>query len=138
MLPNWSTYGQDGWQVLELTGTDPSALTAARRWVEARLTTLSENDRFDTVMVVEELLENAYQHGGGPDQLRIHHTPDPCEVTVAVADIGAGEPRMRVPDRSGGRGLLLVDQVCAEWGVSCHDDGKLVWGRVDCDDRDST
>ena len=138
MLVTWSTYGQEGWQVLELAGTDPSVLTAARRWVEGRLTTLSENDRLDTMMVVEELLENAYQHAGGADQLRIHHTHDSCEVTVAVADVGAGEPRMRVPDHSGGSGLLVVDQVCAEWGVSSHDDGKLVWGRVDCDDPESS
>jgi anti-sigma regulatory factor (Ser/Thr protein kinase) len=138
VLVTWSTHGQEGWQVLELAGTDPSVLTAARRWVEGRLTTLSANDRLDTMLVVEELLENAYRHAGGPGQLRIHHAHDPCEVTVAVADAGAGEPRMRVPDHRGGRGLLVVDQVCAEWGVSTHDDGKLVWGRVDCDDPGSS
>jgi anti-sigma regulatory factor (Ser/Thr protein kinase) len=137
VLVTWSTSGQEGWQVLPLAGTDPSALAAVRRWVEGRLTTLSETDRLDTVLVVEELLENAYRHAGGPDQLRIHHTHEPCEVTVAVADVGSGEPRMRVPDHRGGRGLLVVDRVCAEWGVSSHDDGKLVWARVDCAHPDS-
>jgi hypothetical protein len=28
--------------------------------------------------------------------------------------------------------LLLVDQLCLASGVSRHDDGKLVWARVEC------
>jgi anti-sigma regulatory factor (Ser/Thr protein kinase) len=63
------------------------------------------------VIVVRELLENAYQHAGGPHQLRIHHENTPCEVAVAVADIGAGEPACGSRPRRG-RGLILVNQLC--------------------------
>ncbi|VVJ19489.1 Serine phosphatase RsbU [Amycolatopsis camponoti] len=132
MRVSWNGADQPGWQVLDVAGTDRPGLTAARRWAEAKLGTIRETDLIDTLIIVCELLENAYVHGGGPRQLRIHHAHDPCEVTVAVADVGGGEPKLRAPDSRGGRGLLLVDQLCLDWGVSRHDDGKLVWARVGC------
>ncbi|WIY03047.1 ATP-binding protein [Amycolatopsis mongoliensis] len=129
---SWNGADQTGWQVLDVAGIDRPGLTAARKWVEAKLGTLRETDLIDTLIVVGELLENAYVHGGGPRELRIHQAHDPCEVTVAVADVGSGEPKLRAPDHGGGRGLLLVDQLCRAWGVSHHDEGKLVWARVEC------
>jgi anti-sigma regulatory factor (Ser/Thr protein kinase) len=119
--------------VLDVAGAGVPDLTAARRWAEARLVALAEPHRVDALIVVGELLENAYVHAGGPHQLRIHHALDPCVVTVAVADLGTGEPRPRVPSRTGGRGLLLVDQLAFDWGVSHHDDGKVVWARLSCE-----
>ncbi|MDQ7808916.1 ATP-binding protein [Amycolatopsis sp. A133] len=134
MQVNWGTAPEPGWQVLEVAGADPAGLAAARRWAEDKLASLAEADRVDVVIVVGELLENAYVHATGPSQLRIHLGRDPCEVTVAVADVGTGEPRLRVPGRSGGRGLLLVDELALAWGVSHHDDGKIVWARLACQD----
>ncbi|MFJ9784768.1 ATP-binding protein [Amycolatopsis sp. NPDC101161] len=131
---SWSGADQAGWHVLDVAGVDRPGLTAARRWAEAKLGPLREADLIDALIVVGELLENAFVHGGGPRQLRIHRTHDPCELTVAVADIGTGEPKLRVPDHGGGRGLLLVDQLSLDWGVSHHDDGKLVWARVGCEE----
>ncbi|MEV7038866.1 ATP-binding protein [Amycolatopsis sp. NPDC051061] len=127
---SWSEADQTEWQVLDVAGIDRTGLTAARRWAETKLDRLRETDLIDTLIVVGELLENAYVHGGGPRQLRIRQSHDTCE--VAVADAGDGEPKMRAPDHDGGRGLLLVDQLCLEWGVSRRDDGKLVWARVEC------
>jgi anti-sigma regulatory factor (Ser/Thr protein kinase) len=130
---NWGVADEPGWQVLDVAGAGLPGLTAARRWAEARLASLAERHRVDILIVVGELLENAYLHAGGPDQLRLHHALDPCVITVAVADVGTGEPRPRVPGRTGGRGLLLVDQLAFVWGVSHHDDGKIVWARLACE-----
>jgi anti-sigma regulatory factor (Ser/Thr protein kinase) len=138
VLVNWGTPSEPGWQVLDVAGLAPSGLATARRWAEAKLAFLREPDRVDALIVVGELLENAYVHAGGPHQLRIHHAHDPCEVTVAVSDVGTGSPRSRVPGRAGGRGLLLVDRLCLAWGVSHHDDGKVVWARLDCVEEDGT
>ncbi len=134
MAVNWSDAALPGWQILELAGRRTTELFAARHWVETRLATLSETDRVDTLLVVNELLENAHHHAGGPIQLRLQLQRKPCTVTVAVADHSARVPRIRVPGHDGGRGLLLVDQICSTWGVSHHDDGKLVWGRLRCVD----
>ncbi|MCR6481917.1 ATP-binding protein [Amycolatopsis sp. OK19-0408] len=129
---SWSGTDRNGWHVLDVGGVGRTGLTAARQWAEGKLAVLGEASLADILIVVCELLENAYRHGGGPRQLRIHHAHDPCEVTVAVADAGAGEPRLRTPDHGGGRGLLLVDRLSLAWGVSHHDEGKLVWARVEC------
>jgi hypothetical protein len=51
---------------------------------------------------------------------------------VTVADHGHGVPRLREPAHDGGRGLLLVDRICRDWGVRDDDDGKTVWGHVPC------
>jgi anti-sigma regulatory factor (Ser/Thr protein kinase) len=127
----WVRNNRADWEILDVTGRNPADSTSARHWVSDRLTTLGEAHRIDTLLVVGELLENAYRHAGGPTQVRLRLS-EPCEVTVAVADTGSGALRLRVPDDDGGRGLVLVDQICLAWGVSHHDDGKLVWGRVGC------
>jgi anti-sigma regulatory factor (Ser/Thr protein kinase) len=132
----WDEDDQDGWQSLDLGGVDLADLAAARRWAGAGLATLGEAHRIDTLLVVAELLDNAYRHAGGPVRLRLRRSDAPCEITVAVTDTGAGAPRLRDPDGQGGRGLLLVDQVCSAWGVSHHDNGKVVWGRLACADSD--
>jgi anti-sigma regulatory factor (Ser/Thr protein kinase) len=132
----WDGDDQDGWQSLDLAGVDLADLAAARHWAGAVLATLGEAHRIDTLLVVAELLDNAYRHAGGPVQLRLRRSDEPCEITVAVADTGAGAPRLRTPDGQGGRGLLLVDQICSAWGVSHHDNGKVVWGRLGCADSD--
>ncbi len=137
MQVTWTGADEAGWRVFDVTGADRTRLRAARRWAKAILATLSETHLVDALMVVGELLENAYVHAGGPRQLRIHHEPEPCEVTVAVADTGTGEPRLRSPGRDGGLGLQLVDRLCVTWGVSRHDEGKLVWGRLDCEEPDA-
>jgi anti-sigma regulatory factor (Ser/Thr protein kinase) len=130
---NWGAAPEPGWQVLDVTGADAAKMSSARRWAGARLASLTEAHRVDAMIVIGELLENAYVHATGPQQLRLHLAHDPCEVTVAVADVGTGEPRLRVPSRSGGRGLLLVDELSLAWGVSHHDDGKVVWARLACE-----
>ncbi|SEF37166.1 hypothetical protein SAMN05421837_112279 [Amycolatopsis pretoriensis] len=114
MRVSWVESAPQNWHVLDMSGADVSCLAVARQWAAAQLDTLGETVKVDAVLVVGELLR---RHG------------DPDEVMVAVADRGTGEPLLRVPDCAGGRGLPLVDAVCAEWGVSHHDDGKVVWGR---------
>ncbi len=132
---DWGAPDEPGWQVLDVAEAGAAALTFARRWAEARLASLADTDRIDAVIVIGELLENAYVHADGARQLRLHLAHDPCVVTVAVADTGTGEPRLRTPGRAGGRGLLLVDELALAWGVSHHDDGKVVWARLPCADQ---
>jgi len=129
---NWGATREPEWHVLDVAEGGSAGLASARRWAEDKLTALTEAERVDVVIVVGELLENAYVHATGPHQLRIRLARDPCEVTVAVADTGTGEPRLRVPGRSGGRGLLLVEELSLAWGVSRHGEGKVVWAKLAC------
>ncbi|HEY3471556.1 MAG TPA: ATP-binding protein [Amycolatopsis sp.] len=132
MPATWAGDDQGGWLVLGFDSIGLDDLAPARRWAEDQLADLGEEHRTDTVLVVAELLDNAFLHVGGRVRLRLRLDADPCETTVAVADEGGGIARLRDPDSEGGRGLLLVDRICSAWGVSHHDDGKVVWGVLGC------
>jgi anti-sigma regulatory factor (Ser/Thr protein kinase) len=79
-------------------------------------------------IVVTELVNNAVIHGGGCLSLElIAHDSD---ITIAAADCSALVPRRREADGAGGRGLLLIEALSAQWGVHDHGGGKRVWARL--------
>jgi anti-sigma regulatory factor (Ser/Thr protein kinase) len=69
----------------------------------------------DLVLAVDEVVTNSLRHGGGRGTLRIWQDADAlvCEVRDAgrIADPMAGRQRP-APDREGGRGPWLVNQLC--------------------------
>ena len=81
------------------------------------------------VLLANELVTNALVHARTELRLRLELRGDLLH--IAVRD---GSPRLRrlvtVPDAEaqGGRGLWLVEQLAAGWGVNPHPDGgKVVW-----------
>lgn len=87
----------------------------------------------DLRLLVSEVVTNAIRHGEtgqGPVRLRI--VDDAGRVRVEVRDPGAGffppdiEPD---PERPGGWGLWLVEQLADAWGIS-GDGGTCVWFEV--------
>ncbi|MFF0492657.1 ATP-binding protein [Nocardia sp. NPDC004068] len=87
----------------------------------------------DAVQVVDELVSNAWEHGRPPRRCRVSMPTGPPRLRVEVDDSGAGEPRIRTPDSSGGRGMILVDQLARAWGVARRDGFKTVWAEVSLD-----
>ncbi len=85
------------------------------------------------VLVVAELAANAVLHGHVPGRdfaLSLSHDESRGIVRIEVTDTHPALPARKVPgaDADGGRGLLLVDALAADWGV--HDrlgPGKTVW-----------
>jgi anti-sigma regulatory factor (Ser/Thr protein kinase) len=81
-------------------------------------------------------------HDGNPSMpaIRPHRTDLESDIKQALAAEAAAaelvderDPRVYVGDAgslAGGRGLLLVDAVSAQWGVSPLSDGKAVWVRT--------
>ncbi len=83
-------------------------------------------------------------HDGNPTMpaIRPHRTDVEGDIRQALAAEAAAaalepiderDPRVYVGDAgsiAGGRGLLLVDALAAEWGVSPLSDGKAVWVRT--------
>lgn len=83
-------------------------------------------------LVMSELVTNAmiYAQTAIDVALARHHSL----VRIAVRDEGRGlpEPRSSAPDRTGGRGLILVDGFARAWGVlPSPRRGKVVWAVVD-------
>jgi anti-sigma regulatory factor (Ser/Thr protein kinase) len=127
--------------VIDLRGTDPSALASIRRWATRLLRHLGTEHRNDVLLVINELAANAYLHGGGPVRARITALTTPCRVVVEVDDLSPTHP-LPLASRSGshdasGYGMSLIHVLADTWSV--HDDpdsdGKTVWARLSCGSR---
>lgn len=80
-------------------------------------------------LLVSELVTNAVRHGAPPVDLQVCCVGD-HELQIMVSDSNPEHPVTRNPgpDAEGGRGMLLVDLISADWGLDDHpNDGKAVW-----------
>jgi anti-sigma regulatory factor (Ser/Thr protein kinase) len=95
-------------------------------------------DADDNVLIASELVTNAIRHGA-PD-ITLTLTVIAGQVLGAVTDHSPVLPRMRAVDELAvcGRGLLLVAELSADWGVTTRSDipGKSIWWRWEsCPDQ---
>jgi hypothetical protein len=102
------------------------------------LTTLAEWDAeryaFAGPLVLTELATNAALHARTPYEVRLRLEPE--FLVVEVVDHNPRRPQVRGydADATTGRGIGLVDSLCASWGVRGMGDGKVVWAQVRPDD----
>ncbi|MGK5640243.1 SpoIIE family protein phosphatase [Streptomyces sp. URMC 126] len=105
----------------------PASVADARKRVAAQLAAWGlEELAFTTELVVSELVTNAIRHAAPPIRLRlIRDGALICE----VSDGSSTSPRMRRARAfdEGGRGLLLVAQLCRRWGTRFTSAGKTIW-----------
>lgn len=101
----------------------------AREFVRDRLVEHDLRNLVDDVrLVASELATNATVHAGTAFTVRIERLGD--VVFVVVQDGSAVPPRAAAAPASDvhGRGLLVVDQTCHDWGVAAEPGGaKSVW-----------
>lgn len=84
----------------------------------------------DAVLVADELASNACQHGLASRTSRLTLVNRGRALLIEVDDAGSGQPQIRRPDRTGGRGLVLVDRLASRWGVRRHPRHKTVWAEM--------
>lgn len=91
---------------------------------------LAEEQGEDLLLVVSEMVTNAVRHGAPPVELEV--VADDDTVVIAVTDSSPRRPQPRPPDTEaeGGRGMALVDVLCAAHGVRPQPPGKSVWAAV--------
>ena len=121
-------------QLLERLGVgldrSTAAPGAARRFVRTSITGI-DAPMLDVVeLLTSELVTNAVVHAQSEPRLMLVLLPDRIRVEVHDADPTHPVPREVDGDRPGGRGLGLLDQLAASWGVEGADDGKVVWFEV--------
>lgn len=109
-------------------------LGEVRHWVDEVLADLGEDDREDCVLVVNELVSNAFDHAGGPRHVRLRCSPEPRVVRVEVDDSTPGDLVLGQSRQSGsrGRGLTIVEHLSERWGVDARTKGKTVWAEISC------
>jgi anti-sigma regulatory factor (Ser/Thr protein kinase) len=109
-------------------------LADIRVWAAAELGLLGEDHLSVVLLVSNELVSNAYEHANSPLRVSLRRTGTPCRVRVEVVDGSAAEltlGRSRLNENRG-RGLVLVDELSTDWGVSANLVGKTVWAEVSC------
>jgi anti-sigma regulatory factor (Ser/Thr protein kinase) len=107
----------------------PESVGAARRFVAANLGQLAQGSLDAVLVMVSELASNCVQHARTDFSVRV--SKDGGQIRVEVTDSGGGSPRRRAPDwtEARGRGLLVVEQLATDWGVTAgrRGVGKTVW-----------
>jgi anti-sigma regulatory factor (Ser/Thr protein kinase) len=88
-------------------------------------------ERFeDLELLADEVVANAVRHTRAPCTVTVRWTGARVRVEVADASPRRPKPRKGPPDAEGGRGLVLVDALAADWGTSDAPAGKVVWFEV--------
>lgn len=114
---------------------DIGAPAAARTFVAEALARWGV-DSDDVILVVGELVSNAFRHAATRFRLSIQHSDD--VVGLWVSDAGPGVPLAKAPDVEGvgGRGLMIVETLARAWGFHADTEGgKTVWAEISVVDR---
>ena len=108
-------------------------LSALRGWLRGLLADEPDELLIDVELVATELVTNAYEHTGHLLAVRVSRPADRPVLRVEVDD-GAPDrpPRPGASTRGGfrGRGLQMVDGICARWGAEVGVDRKTVWVEI--------
>ncbi len=115
----------------------PSSIGAARRAVDELGAWLQPSLLADLRLLVSELVANSVEHGPQPDgrTIWLEVSMSNERVRVEVQDGGRGfAPMASRPavDAASGRGLYILDQLAACWGVT-GTDGTCVWFELEPD-----
>ena len=115
---------------------DAASVGEARVWLTGflRRNGVPGRVRQDAILIVSELVTNALRHGLGEIVAR-SSLSDHAELRIAVTDSGNELPVMQPvdPDRVGGVGLHIVEQLATQWGIAPFPGGKTVWATLAAD-----
>ncbi|MFD8914092.1 ATP-binding protein [Streptomyces sp. NPDC059575] len=113
---------------------EPESAATARRLVRAACVAWGlRGTAEDGALVVSELVTNAVRHARRQSIRVMVERTAPSTVRVAVADFSRTLPKLCTPkgDEEGGRGLVLVAELAADWGAKERRWGKIVWADLE-------
>ncbi|MEV4379251.1 ATP-binding protein [Streptosporangium sp. NPDC049644] len=142
-IPGWSAPLGHTPVISQRFAATPEQVRPARVFV-AELLGDDHPLRDDAVLLTSELATNAVEHSSGPVDARPLDTgpvdpPREFVVTVSfishgvlitVQDPGASEipcTRKPCPEATGGRGLMLVNDLATRWGFHRDSTGTVIW-----------
>jgi anti-sigma regulatory factor (Ser/Thr protein kinase) len=117
---------------------EPSSVPKARRALAQLLkgSTLDEELAADISLLAGELVTNAIKHGSRPDDeigLRAERRGACLRIVVDDAARGSSVPELlsQDPQRSGGRGLGMIDRIADRWGEQIVGGRNEVWFEIE-------
>ena len=131
-----------GWTASTTAQAGSGAGPATVAHIAVALTAHGRADRVpDATAVVEELVQNARQHGRDPVTTTIRATAD-GQLVIEVSDAGPSLPALRAATSRGavarsepaphpaGTGLKVVGLLSQAWGIRAAGEGKTVWAQL--------
>ncbi|WP_089955921.1 ATP-binding protein [Lentzea xinjiangensis] len=116
---------------VELDLADRPEVRVVRRWAADAVPHIGAEQLQDLLLVVTEMVSNAYDHGQQPVSLRVLVLG--VRVRLEVTDTSLDPPvvgRSRIADTRG-RGMALVAALTADWGHTTSAAGKVVWAELE-------
>lgn len=107
-------------------GRQRPSLATVRRWVRLELMDENADSVADVLLVVNELVSNAYRYTSEPSFLRVSLGPGKIRIEIAH-DARAHPPLRKVSSPQRGYGLVLVARLSDRWGVDRAHGGTVVW-----------
>ena len=121
--------GLGNWSHETTLAAEPASAALARDFVRLHLVAHHPTDLVDDVrLVVSELATNAVVHAGTPFAVTLSSVDE--RIRLVLTDGSPSIPVRSTPDLMdmNGRGLMLVELLSQEWGVTIDQDGvKSVW-----------
>jgi PAS domain S-box-containing protein len=109
----------------------PSSVAAARHHVRAYLEHAGRTDLIEpALLLVSEIVTNALLHAGTEVDLAGRLDGDAVRFEVGDGSSHLPARRRYAPTAGTGRGLLMLESMVDDWGVTRRDDGKVVWFRI--------
>ena len=109
----------------------PSSVGEARRMIRGGLLHAGRDDLVETAeLLVSEIVTNALVHAGTPIVVAFSFPDGVLRVEVSDGSPHAPSPRAYGPSAGTGRGLMLLEDMVADWGVVPAPTGKTVWFQV--------
>ena len=123
---------EDGYLRAQFPATGEAATLA--RQACGLLLPLAGDRRDDLELLVSELVTNSVRHADvdGDNTIWLEIAVGPDGIRIDVTDSGPGFKAPQLPEpgvpQVGGWGLVLVNQLCDQWGIS--DKGSHVWAEL--------
>ena len=108
----------------------PGAPRAARLFLAEQVGPIDPDSAYAAALCASELVTNGVLHAR--TRIVVGVTLGARRLLVTVGDRAGGTPHTPPQDdeRPSGRGLMLVEALADQWGVSEERDGKTVWFTV--------
>lgn len=119
--------------ILSAIAPHPDRVPYVRKQAEhvLRLWRIKEDPAWTVELLLTELVTNVVRHARTPFTIML--TWDGRTLGGEVSDVNPVPPQVRtdpVTDDTGGRGLLLVDNLSQAWGVDRRPHGKTIWFKI--------